>query len=102
MDIQNKSEQEAGRSSLLAQVTMCSHEHPEQVNRRQGRNSLLAQVTMCSHGHPEQSEQEAGEEFSASSGHYVFTWTSRTKVNRRQGRNSLLAQVTMCSHPEQK
>ena len=49
MDIQNTSEQEAGR------------------------NSLLAQITMCSHGHPEQGEQEAGEEFSASSGNYVFT-----------------------------
>ena len=50
------------------------------------------------------SEQEAGEEFSASSGNYVFTLTSRTKVNRSQERSSLLAQVTMCSHghPEQK
>ena len=74
------------------------------------------------------SEQEAGEGFSASSGNYVFTRTSRTKVNRGQGRSSplaqvtvftrtsrtkvkggggessLLAQVTMCSHghPEQK
>ena len=43
------------------------------------------------------SEQEAGEEFSASSGNYVFTWTSRAKVNRRQGKSSLLAQVT-CVH----
>ena len=50
------------------------------------------------------SEQEAGEEFSVSSGNYVFTWTSRTKVKRSQGKSSLLAQVTMCSHghPEQK
>ena len=43
------------------------------------------------------SEQEAGEEFSASSGNYVFTWTSRTKVNKRQGKSSLLVQVT-CVH----
>ena len=81
MDIQNKSEQE-GRHSLLAQVTMCSQGHPEQ-SEQEGRHFLLAQVTMCSHGHPEQSEQEAGEEFTASSGNYVFSWTSRTKVNRR-------------------
>ena len=40
-------------------------------------------------------KRSQGEEFSASSGNYVFTWTSRTKVNRRQRRSSLLAQVTM-------